>query len=125
MSRYVAVIATAFAAAAPLAAQQPEFDYLIRGGTVIAGTGATRFRADVALKGDRIVLVSREPIAAARASRIVDATGKIVAPGFIDMHAHLDPLPTLLGAESAARQGVTFALGGPDGGSPLPLAPYM
>ncbi len=49
----------------------------------------------------------------------------MVAPGFIDMHAHIDPLPTLLGAESAVRQGVTLALGGPDGGSPLPLAPYM
>jgi len=41
------------------------------------------------------------------------------------MHAHLEPLPDLPGAESAVRQGVTFALGGPDGGSPLPLGSYM
>jgi N-acyl-D-amino-acid deacylase len=125
MTSHFAVLAASLAAAATLSAQQPEFDYVIRGGTVIDGTGATRFRADVALKGDRIALVSREPISAARAARLIDATGRIVAPGFIDMHAHLDPLPNLLGAESAARQGVTFALGGPDGGSPLPLAPYM
>jgi len=108
-----------------LGAQQPEFDVIIRGGTVIDGTGAPRFLADVALKGDRIALVSRTPLPASRASRTIDATGKIVSPGFIDMHAHIDPLPQLLGAESAVRQGVTFALGGPDGGSPLPLARYM
>lgn len=109
----------------PLRAQQPEFDVLIAGGTVIDGTGAARFRADVALTADRIALISRGPIPASRAARTIDATGKVVAPGFIDMHAHLDPLPTLPGAESAVRQGVTTALGGPDGGGPLPLAPYM
>ena len=111
--------------AAALGAQQPEFDVLITGGTVIDGTGAPRFRADVALKGDRVVLVSRSPIASVRAKRAIDARGRIVSPGFIDMHAHLDPLPTLPGAESAVRQGVTFALGGPDGSSPLPLAKYI
>ena len=108
-----------------LGAQQPEFDVIIRGGTVIDGSGAPRFFADVALKGDRIALVSRTPLPGSRATRTIDATGKIVSPGFIDMHAHIDPLPQLLGAESAVRQGVTFALGGPDGGSPLPLARYM
>jgi len=108
-----------------LGAQQPEFDVLIRGGTVIDGTGAARFRADVAIKGDRVVLISRSAIPASRAARTIDASGKIVAPGFIDMHAHIDPLPSLPGMESAIRQGVTFTLGGPDGGSPLPLAPYM
>ena len=112
-------------AGATLGAQQREFDVLIKGGTVIDGTGAARYAADVALKGDRIALISRQPIAAARAARTIDATGRIVAPGFIDLHAHIDPLPTLPGAESAVRQGVTTALGGPDGGSPLPLAPYM
>jgi N-acyl-D-amino-acid deacylase len=111
--------------ATPVAAQQPEFDVLIKGGTVIDGTGATRFAADVGVKGDRITAVSRTPIAVSRAVRVIDASGKIVAPGFIDMHAHIDPLPQLPGAESAVRQGVTFALGGPDGGSPLPLAKYM
>jgi N-acyl-D-amino-acid deacylase len=125
MTNRFALLAACLAAATPLSAQQTEFDYLIKGGTVIDGTGATRFRGDVALKGDRIALVSRDPISAARAARLIDATGKIVAPGFIDMHAHIDPLPNLTGAESAVRQGVTFALGGPDGGSPLPLAPYM
>jgi N-acyl-D-amino-acid deacylase len=108
-----------------LFAQQPEFDVLIRGGSVIDGTGAARYRADVALKGDRVMLVSRSAVAPARATHVVDVTGKIVSPGFIDMHAHIDPLPNLPGMESAVRQGVTFTLGGPDGGSPLPLGAYM
>ncbi len=102
-----------------------EFDVLIRGGTVIDGSGGPRFRADVALTGDRVALVSRAPIAPGRARRVIEATNRIVAPGFIDMHAHIDPLPQLPGAESAVRQGVTFALGGPDGGSPLPLGEYI
>jgi N-acyl-D-amino-acid deacylase len=110
---------------AHLSAQQPEFDVVIKGGTVIDGTGAPRYRADVAIRADRVALVSRDPIDARRAARVVDAAGRIVAPGFIDMHAHLDPLPELPGAESAVRQGVTTALGGPDGGAPLPLGAYM
>ena len=101
------------------------YDLLIAGGTVVDGTGAPRYRADVAVRDGRIALVSREPIAHERAARVIDATGLLVAPGFIDLHAHLDPLLRLPGAESAVRQGVTTALGGPDGGAPLPLAPYL
>lgn len=101
------------------------YDLLIAGGTVVDGTGAPRYRADVAVRDGRIALVSRTPIAHERAARVIDATGLVVAPGFIDLHAHLDPLLRLPGAESAVRQGVTTALGGPDGGAPLPLAPYL
>jgi dihydroorotase/N-acyl-D-amino-acid deacylase len=101
------------------------YDIVISGGMLIDGTGSARVPADVALRGDRIALVSRNRIAASRARRVIDATGKTVAPGFIDLHAHLDPLPELPGAESAVRQGVTTALGGPDGGSPWPLASYL
>jgi N-acyl-D-amino-acid deacylase len=117
--------AAALLGATAAGAQAPEFDILIKGGTVIDGTGAPRFLADLAIKGDRVALISRQPIAADRAGRVIDATNRVVAPGFIDMHAHIDPLAQLPGAESAARQGVTFALGGPDGGSPLPLGEYM
>ncbi len=92
---------------------------------MIDGTGAPRYRADVGITGDRVTLVSRTPIPRASAARVIDAMGRIVAPGFIDLHAHLEPLPQLPGARSAVTQGVTTALGGPDGGSPWPLAPYM
>jgi N-acyl-D-amino-acid deacylase len=118
-------VVVALLAACPAFGQQPEFDVLIAGGTVIDGTGAARYRADVALKGDRIAVISRAPVARGRAARTIDATGKIVSPGFIDMHAHLDPLPRLPGAESAVRQGVTFALGNPDGGGPAVIGRYM
>jgi dihydroorotase/N-acyl-D-amino-acid deacylase len=123
MRRFVLL---ALALATRAAAQPAErYDLLITGGTVIDGTGAPGFRADVAVRGDRIVRVSRTPLARTGATRVIDAAGKVVAPGFIDLHAHLEPLLQLPGAESAVRQGVTTALGGPDGTSPLPLAPYM
>ena len=54
---------------------------------------------------------------------MIDARGHVLAPGFIDMHAHLDPLLNMPDAQSAARQGVTLALGGPDGGGPGRSAP--
>jgi dihydroorotase/N-acyl-D-amino-acid deacylase len=106
-------------------AQAPRYDLLITGGTVVDGTGAARYPGDVAITGDRIVLVSRTAIPRTSARRVIDATGRIVAPGFIDLHAHLEPLPQLPDTRSAITQGVTTALGGPDGGSPLPLAEYM
>lgn len=101
------------------------YDLLIAGGTIIDGTGSAPYRADVAIAGDRIVRVSRSPLERDSATRVIDASARVVAPGFIDLHAHLDPLLRLPGAESAVRQGVTTALGGPDGSSPWPLAPYL
>ena len=101
------------------------YDLLIRNGMVIDGTGAQRFRADVAISADRIVLVSRRPLTNAQARRVIDATNRIVAPGFVDLHAHLEPLPQQPDAESALRQGVTTALGGPDGGGPWPIGEYL
>ena len=109
--------------ASPMAAQ--DYDLLITGGTVIDGTGAAAYRADVAIQGDRIALISRTPIDAARGRRRIDASGLVVAPGFIDVHAHLDPILVMPDAESHVRQGVTLALGGPDGGGESPIGPYL
>src|SRR3546814_7564576 len=63
-------------------------DLLLTGGTVIDGTGARRRRADVAIVDDRIAAVG--DLTGVAAGRTVDATGKIVAPGFIDVHTHDD-----------------------------------
>ena len=64
-------------------AQSSQFDLLIKNGTLIDGSGRPRFRADVAVKGDRIVEIGRLP--KATSTRVIDARGMIVAPGFIDM----------------------------------------
>ena len=91
------------AASAPIATQT--YDLLIANGTVIDGTGDARYQADVAVSGARVVRVERGSIPRASAKRVIDATGLIVAPGFIDLHAHLDPLPLMPDAQSAAMQG--------------------
>jgi dihydroorotase/N-acyl-D-amino-acid deacylase len=101
------------------------YDLLITGGTIIDGTGAPRYAGDVAVRDGRIVRVSHERLARTSAARLIDATGLIVAPGFVDLHAHLDPLLRLPDAESHVRQGVTTALGNPDGGGSWPLGAYL
>ncbi|MDG1833102.1 MAG: amidohydrolase family protein [Verrucomicrobiota bacterium] len=101
-----------------------EFDVILTGGTVIDGTGAKGFRADVALRGQRIAAVSRKPLRSPN-TRVIDVTDLVIAPGFIDMHAHIDPITRLPEARSMVSQGVTTAIGGPDGSAPWPLAPYL
>lgn len=103
----------------------PEYDYLIRGGMVVDGTGAPAYRADLAVRGERIVEVSRDPIPADRARRVIDARGMVVAPGFIDTHAHVESLARRPLAESFLRQGVTTVVYAPDGGMPWPFGDYI
>lgn len=82
------------------------YDLVIRGGHIVDGTGNPWFEGDVAIVGDRIVAVGQVPPKPAR--RTIDATGKVVAPGFIDIHSHSDELLLEDGhAQSKVRQGVT------------------
>lgn len=101
----------------------PKYDLILRNGDVYDGSGGAPFQADVALKGDRIFKIEKG--IKGKAKRKIDATGLVVCPGFIDVHAHLEPLPVLPEAESHVRQGVTTAVGGPDGGSPLSIGKYL
>src|SRR5882757_1044499 len=65
-----------------------EYDAVIRNGMVIDGTRMPRYRADVAIKGGRIAAIGRFPTSAG--AKNIDATGMIVAPGFVDLHTHYD-----------------------------------
>nr|WP_299073399.1 D-aminoacylase [uncultured Allomuricauda sp.] len=102
--------------------KQP-YDILILNGEVYDGSGNAPFSADIAIKDS--VIVNIGDLSEFKAVRTIDAKGLSVAPGFIDMHAHLDPLLELSDCESHIRQGVTTALGGPDGSSPWPMKSYM
>ncbi len=99
-------------------------DLVIRNGQVLDGTGAPAVRADIAVRGDRVIAVSTTPLSARCGRREIDATGLTVTPGFIDLHAHIEPILRMPDAASEVRQGVTLALGGPDGGGPSPFGVY-
>jgi len=101
------------------------YDLVVANARIVDGTGAAAFAGDVAITGRHIVRVSRDRIPRDSALRVIDARGHVLAPGFIDMHAHLEPLLTMPDAKSAAMQGVTLALGGPDGGGPWPFGAYL
>lgn len=107
-----------FTLAAGLPAQTPEFDLLIRGGRVVDGTGNPSFVADVGVRDGRVAAVGH--LASRPAARTLDAAGKVVAPGFIDIHNHSDESIVADGdAPSFVRQGVTTMVFG-EGGSAAP-----
>jgi N-acyl-D-aspartate/D-glutamate deacylase len=89
-------------------------DVHIAGGTVVDGSGAFAVKADVLIAGDRIVHVGPVP-AGVDAKRRIDASGKVVTPGFIDTHAHGDPEQA---NANALAMGVTTLCVGQDGKSP-------
>ena len=93
----------------------PRADLVIRGGTIVDGTGAPPRTGDVAVTGDRISALGR---VGAAGTVEIDARGMAVAPGFIDIHSHAD-LSLLVNprAESRVRQGVTLEVVGQDGSS--------
>ena len=99
------------------------FDLLIRGGTVVDGTGTPGRRADVGVRGDRIVAFGDLSAAADGETELVlDATGRVVAPGFIDPHGHSDGSVLLDGAlASHLHQGFTTQLSGNCGESLAPV----
>ncbi len=102
------------------------YDLIFTGGTVVDGSGGTPFVADVGLAGDRIVAVSTAGLDRGQARTVIDAQGLVVAPGFIDNHAHIQttihrfPL-----AENFTRQGITtISASLHSGDQPWPLDEY-
>jgi len=95
------------------------FDVAIKNGFLIDGAGNPWFRADVGVSGGKIAKVGRlDPV---KPERVIDASGLVVAPGFVDIHSHSD-LALLINprAESKIRQGVTTEVIGNCGGSAAP-----
>ena len=128
-SRWLVLAAALLSAS--VAAQPPPYDLLIRSGRVLDGTGNPWFPADIAVRGGRIVAVGS--LAGAQAARIIDATGKYVSPGFIDIHSHADdgsgprggfrdPDPIRRSAPNLVSQGITTVVVNQDGRSPWPVA---
>src|SRR5690606_26982216 len=104
------------------ACQEP-YDVLILNGQVYNGKGGSAERIDVAIRGNEIVSIG--DLSNKEARTVIDAAGKAVVPGFIDLHAHIEPIMEMPTALSALHQGVTTVVGGPDGSSPYPLGAYM
>src|SRR5580704_13999243 len=95
-------------------------DVIIRGGEVVDGTGSPRRKADVGIKGDRVVRIGE---IAEDAVTVVDATGKVVTPGFVDVHTHFDAQVFWDGALTPSPlHGVTTALAGNCGFTIAPLS---
>lgn len=113
----------------PGALDAQHFDVLIRNGRVLDGTGNPAVRADVGIRGNRIVTMGN--LERATADRIIVATGLHVVPGFIDIHSHADR--ALSGdaieprkAHNLVAQGITTVVGGPDGrNTSWPIAAEM
>jgi N-acyl-D-amino-acid deacylase len=119
-----AIVFPYFAAAitSPHLVSSEQLDLLIVNGKVIDGTGKGARKADVGIRGDRIVFIGNARQAKLSAARTIDATGMIVAPGFIDGHTHT--LGDLTNEQTKSNQaflmqGVTTVVTGNDGGSVL------
>jgi N-acyl-D-amino-acid deacylase len=101
-----------------------DYDVIIRNARVIDGTGNPWYRADIAIKGGRIAAIGN--LSAKAADRVIDARERVVAPGFIDVHTHVEG-----GVEKVPRgdnyllDGVTTVVTGNCGGSELPLASWF
>ena len=121
----LAVVALASGVWAGLpAAQVAPYDLVLRNARIVDGTGSPWFRADVGIRGDTIARIA--PSIDGPASRTIDVGQQVVAPGFIDIHSHaargIFEIPT---ADNYVRQGVTTLVAGPDGSSPVPVAPFL
>jgi len=107
-----------------LIGQTVPYDVVLRNGHLFDGSGSPWYAGDVAIRGDTIAKIAAS--ISDPAVQVIDVRGQAIAPGFIDIHSHarrgIFEVPT---ADNYIRQGVTTLLEGPDGDSPVPLAPFL
>lgn len=110
----------------PAADNGPTYDLVFTGGRIVDGLGNDAFTGDLGVKNDRIVAITTEPLDTGDAAEVIDISGLVIAPGFIDNHAHVQteihehPL-----AENFTRQGITTLIASlHSGDQPWPLDDY-
>src|SRR5689334_8947060 len=109
---------------APVLAWAANYDLLIRNGRLIDGSGSAAVRADVAVKDGKIAAVGQ--LGSATATRTIDAAGRVVAPGFIDVHTHVEGnIERNPRADNFLLDGVTTVITGNCGSSTLNLAAWF
>jgi N-acyl-D-aspartate/D-glutamate deacylase len=124
MKRYSLLVCCALALDA--AAQAPSYDVLIRGGQILDGSGAAPRRADIGIRGERLAAIGH--LGNAKAAKVYDASGKVVTPGFIDVHTHVeDGLsdPARRAKLSYVTQGVTSVVAGNCGSGPVDTGRFL
>jgi N-acyl-D-amino-acid deacylase len=114
------VLIAAAAALALGAGQAPRYDLAILGGRIVDGSGQPGRRADVGVAQGRVAAIGT--VARSDAREIIDATGLVVAPGFIDVHTHADDVDEQPLAENFVRMGVTTVIAGNCGSSALDIS---
>jgi N-acyl-D-aspartate/D-glutamate deacylase len=103
---------------------RPEFDIIIKNGTIADGLGGKPYRADIGILKNKIKEIG--DLAEEGAPKVIDAAGLMVCPGFIDLHTHVDhDILKHPDAHNYIRQGVTTALGGNCGGSKYPVGDFL
>jgi predicted amidohydrolase YtcJ len=107
-------------------ASEIDCDYVLRGGLVVDGTGAPGQKRDVAIRGDRIVAIGKMEVGSR--AKVIDVSGRIVAPGFIDLHSHSDR--SIVEAKTRGNinfltQGVTTVVTGNCGSSPTDAGKFF
>ena len=125
--RYV-VIALAVPLTASMLPAQQQVDVLIRGGTIVDGSGVAPRTGDVGIRGERIVFLGDAVQARVTGARTIDATGLVVAPGFIDPHTHTGGDLSNVQRKSNVpylMQGVTTVVTNNDGGGPVNIGTQL
>jgi len=102
---------------------QPAYDLVITNARVVDGSGNPWFRADLAIKEGRIKKIGR--VATSEGRQSIDAKGQILAPGFIDVHTHVESIYNLPAAENFVRMGVTSLVTGNCGSSATDVAEFL